>query len=121
MKTKNEHAKRRGRSSTPRRLNPRQIAFRLGESDSKILADRATEEGRSHHLMAQDLVVAALHKGDDLQEVTEKIEMLRGQLFELREELSLVAEVLLANAGKASPAEASEWVDSNLKPDPEFQ
>ena len=45
--------------------------------------------------------------------------ILARQIFELREELALVTEKLLAHAGKISEADAAKWVDTNMKPDPE--
>src|ERR1019366_2261527 len=92
------------------------IIFRiLKVEDAEALKERAAEARRTIHATARDLVTKSLHQVEDEQEVIEKVDKLARQVFELREEISLVAEVLLANAGKASPEQASNRVDSNLK------
>ena len=113
MKIENGKTKRRVRTSAPAK-NP--ITFRLLKvEDAEALTERAAEEGQTIHATARDLVTKSLHQVENDQEVIEKVDRLARQVFELREEISLVAEVLLANAGKVSPEEASNWVDSNLK------
>jgi len=91
-------------------------SFRLSAEETELLIERATENGKTRHQMAEDLTKAALKKNDNNHEVIEKIELVQRQIFELREEISLMAEVLLVNAGKKSREEASKWADSNLKP-----
>ena len=115
MKTKTD-AQTRRESFTPAQPVPRVIGFRLSEDEAVDLAERASEEGRSPHQMAHDLVVKSLESDGGGEQLGGKLESLQRQMLELREELSLVAEVLLANAGKATPAEASLWADQNMKP-----
>ncbi len=115
MKSKSDVKKRR-ESFTPAQTIPEVISFRLSEDEAADLAERASEEGRSPHQMAHDLVLKSLEMTGGAEPLGEKLESLQRQMLELREELSLVAEVLLANAGKVTPAEASQWADQNIKP-----
>lgn len=93
------------------------IIFRIpSQADRQALLEKAEAEGKRPNLMARDLVVSALHGKGISEDISIEIECLRKDIFDLREELSLVAEVLLAAAGRVSSAEASGWVDKNLKP-----
>jgi hypothetical protein len=119
---KNKNNKSRKKKGGPiAKSKSKVIAFRLGETDLGLLAERASEEGRSICQMAGDLVVAALHHDghNELEPALEHIAKVDERVSELREDLALVTEVLLTNAGKRSADEASSWVDSNLKPEQE--
>ena len=115
MKSKSDVKKRR-ESFTPAQTIPEVISFRLSEDEATDLAERASEESRSPHQMAHDLVLKSLDLTGGADQLGEKLQSLQRQMLELREELSLVAEVLLANAGKVTPTEASQWADQNMKP-----
>ena len=65
------------------------------------------------NLWARELVTQALNEP---AETTSLLISLNQQLFALREELALVAEVLLTHGGQLSEKEAQKWVDENLKP-----
>ena len=116
MKTKNRKTRKQVKASPRGEKQGPANTFRLSAEDEELLLERATEKGTNRHQTAKDLAAAALKKNDAGREVIEKIELIQRQIFELREEISLMAEVLLVNAGKRSREEASQWVDSNLKP-----
>ena len=92
---------------------PLLISFRLDSEQAESLSSLASEEGLSSHQMAHDLVLKALwqHK----RGVVEEPKALARQIFELREELALVTEKLLARAGKMSEEEAARWADDNMR------
>jgi hypothetical protein len=103
-------------ASTLAAIIPRVIGFRLSEDEAGELADRASEEGISPHQLAHDLVLASLHESERRAAELRDFQKLQHQVFELREELALVAEVLLSCAGKVETRDAGRWVDQNLKP-----
>lgn len=89
------------------------VGFKLDKNFRDALATKARQEGKSRNVLARDLVISALVRNDDLDGA---LLMLNQQLLALREDLALVAEVLLSHAGKTSPDEARKWADENIKP-----
>lgn len=96
---------------------PKVISFRPDKADRDLLFTRASEQGLSSHQLAHDYVVSILHEQSDGREMEAKIANLEQRIKQLRDELCLVAEVLLNAAGKVSKEQAAEWVDANLKPE----
>ena len=96
---------------------PATIGFRLDHDSAKALAERAAQLGVSPHKLSQSLVVAALCEKQKVAELCEVVGALAQGMFQLREELALMAEVLLVHGGKMSSDKAQSWVDTNLKPD----
>ena len=120
MKTKNSPRKREAIAFPEAPKIPMLISFRLNEEQAQSLATAAAEANLSSHQMAHDLVLKSLWQQKTGEDDDSKMaRVLARQIFELREELALVTEKLLAHAGKISEADAAQWVDANMKPDPE--
>lgn len=100
-------------SQTPPHPGPPNVAFRLDEANRTQLAAQAAQLGIKRNVLARNLVIRALHEPAD---TTSLLIALNQQMFALREELALVAEVLLTHGGQLSEKEAQKWVDENLKP-----
>lgn len=117
MKTKNGPSKQPVTKADSGAKIPLLISFRLNVEQAEALSTAASEEGLSAHQMAHDLVLSSLwqqKRGE--AEGLGNCEALERQIFELREELALVAEALLTRAGKVSDDDAARWVDENVKP-----
>ena len=96
---------------------PSVISFRPDKADSELLFNKAWQQGLSSHQLAHDYVVSILHEQPDGRAMEAKIANLEQRIKQLRDELCLVAEVLLNAAGKVTREKAAEWVDANLKPE----
>jgi hypothetical protein len=95
--------------------------FRL-EEDLKLLNEAVERAGGNRSDFLEKLVIKALHQKEAAEPEERDRDSLKQQIFELREELALVAEVLLHAAGRKTQQEAAEWADKNLeakKPAPE--
>ena len=90
------------------------VGFKLDDENRAKLTGQAKELGISRNLLARDLVLKALNEEQDMWGA---ILALHQRLHSLREELALIAEVLLSHAGRVEPGEAKKWTDENLKPD----
>lgn len=109
---------------------PETIGFRLDPDSNEVLARRAESMGLSVHELARHYLLeilnqeqeraivqqAILHLRDEITELTKTVYMLREDICELREDLALAIEVLLARAGKVDKKEARHWVDTQFKP-----
>lgn len=94
-------------------MDSKVIGFKLDDASRANLTARAEQLGIGRNLLAREMVVSALNEEVD---VPNAILALHHQVLGLREELALVAEVLLSHAGKVSPDEAKKWADGNIKP-----
>lgn len=89
------------------------VGFKLDDDNRAKLNAQAREMGLKRNLLARDFVLKALNEQMDLAGA---VVTLNQQLFVLREELALVAEVLLSHGGKLTTQEAKKWADENIKP-----
>lgn len=101
------------KSQTPPHPGPKSVVFRLDEANRAALAAQAAQIGIKRNLLARDLVIRSLNERAETEAL---LIALNQQVFTLREELALVAEVLLTHGGQLSKQEAQKWVDENLKP-----
>jgi hypothetical protein len=115
---KNPITKKTGRSRVQKVNGQVQtvVGFRLDPEQLSALTEQADERGVSPHRLAHDFVIEGLEGKDEADDIAGEFQILRRQLFELREELALITEALLVSAGKTSSETARNWVDSNLKP-----
>ena len=101
------------------------VSFRLDQDQAQCLNRKAAENNRSHSLEAKSLVTSALQAEDN---VDHKLEMLRAQVTDLREEVVDLLEtirsdlltaipVLLSKAGHITPEQAQQWVKQTLLDD----
>jgi hypothetical protein len=78
----------------------------------QVLEERAQAMGCSIHELACHYLTEAICEGADDAVTPEAI---MDVLAELREDLAVGIESMLASAGKVSPDEAREWTDKNLR------
>ena len=104
---------RPAKSQNPPLPGPENVGFRLDETNRTLLAAQAGQLGVKRNSLARDLVIRALNEP---AETTSLLIALNQQIFALREELALVAEVILTHGGKLDQKTAHKWVDENLKP-----
>ena len=83
------------------------ITFRLDDASAEVLLDRATRLQVSPHALARQYVREELLAAEERQ-------ALRQAVSALRQDVGLVAGVLLTSAGKASDEQARQWVKSNF-------
>jgi hypothetical protein len=88
------------------------ISFRPDEEVYQILELRAKELGVSIHELSCHYVTTAIYADSDEEASPESVVAM---LVELREDLALGVESLLASAGKVSAEEARKWADKNLR------
>lgn len=89
------------------------IGFRLPPAAARALAKEAAGRGLTPGTYARRLVLDAL-ADETAQRLLGELGEARRELARLRADLGRVAIVLLADAGKAEPAQAEEWVRDNL-------
>jgi hypothetical protein len=94
---------------------PATVGFRLEPELGAVLLGRANTLGVSVHELARHYVMLVLHETQDRKELREAVLALHRELTELRTDLSVSTEALLASAGKASAAHAKDWVKQNLR------
>jgi hypothetical protein len=101
------------------------ISFRLDRDLAEQLSQQAAQANRSEGIEARSIVTAALQKPDDLDH---KLEMLRSEVGELRDEVVDLLEtlrsdlvtsvsILLSKAGHVTPDQAQQWVKQTLLDD----
>jgi hypothetical protein len=83
------------------------ITFRLDDASAEVLLDRATRLQVSPHALARQYLREELLAAEERQ-------ALRQAVSALRQDVGLVAGVLLTSAGKASDEQARQWVKSNF-------
>jgi hypothetical protein len=89
------------------------IGFKC-DADSRAKLDALAKNlGVSRNILARDFVLKALNEPADLFGA---VMTLNQQMLALREELALIAEVLLTHAGKVDEEDAKKWTDENIKP-----
>ena len=91
------------------------IGFRLDEKHRRLLMQRAAEADMSVGDLARVYVIDTLDPNNRLNYIVFALTNLGRDLEELRVDLALSVQTLLASAGKIDPAEAMQWVDQNLK------
>ncbi len=103
------------RTKSNRRTTPesKTIGFKLDDDSRTKLALQAEQLGVSRNLLARDFVLKALNESAD---VFGAVVTLNQQMLAMREELALMAEVLLTHAGKVDAEDAKKWADENIKP-----
>lgn len=84
------------------------ISFRLDDAMYRLLEAHAAQAQLSPPLLAREFVLSALQERSPWHLVIGSIRLLRG-------DVATATEALLANAGKISPKDASEWVDENFR------
>lgn len=104
---------RPAKTQSPPDPGPELVPFRLDIANRTQLAAQAAQLGIKRNVLARDLVIRALNEP---AETTSLLLALNQQVFALREELTLIAEVVLTHGGKLNQKEAQKWVDENLKP-----
>ena len=104
---------RPAKPQNPPNPGPENVGFRLDEANRTLLAAQAGQLGVKRNSLARDLVIRALNEP---AETTSLLIALNQQIFALREELALMAEVILTHGGKLDQKTARKWVDENLKP-----
>ena len=96
-------------------VSPKIVSFRLDPQDSKNLVERAEIAGVSPGHFAKCLVLEALNRAGQMDEVKERILALEHALTLVREDIALSTEVLLVAAGHTPKDAAAAWVTDNLK------
>lgn len=89
------------------------ISFRLPIPFARQLAQQGAEHNQSSGEYARQLVTEALadvHR----EELRTELAAVRDAVQRLREDLATIAAALLVNAGKATAAQAEEWVRTTL-------
>jgi hypothetical protein len=89
------------------------VAFRLPVSELTLLTEEAAKYGLSPGSYARRLVLQAITDTDRLRLFDELTE-LRQTVLRLRDDLGTATIALLADAGKASAEEATEFVKAKL-------
>lgn len=89
-------------------------SFRLEPDEAELLSERAARLGVSPHELARHYVVEALVASEELAAVGAAVNTLLYEMQELRQDLALSVEALLASAGKVNGKQAHGWVEANL-------
>lgn len=87
------------------------VSFRLSPTPARQLAREAAARDLSPGAFARRVLLDTL-AGDD--RVLDELAAVRQDITELRADLRLVAVAVLADAGKATVAEAEDWVRNTL-------
>jgi len=107
------HAQEFMPKNTRKKSGSQHVAFKLDAEHHGKLAAEAKDLGISVNLHARDMLLRTMNEP---AEVMAALFTLNQQLFAMREELALMAEVLLSDAGKRTREEAQKWADENIKP-----
>jgi len=111
--------KRQEQSRTSSEPLSRPVGVRLEIDDYELLRERASEiKGGTRAGLARKMVEEALHGGNDLQSLRERVLSIHLEIVELRKDLALAVQVLMvaSTSGKTvSQEEAYEWVSANMK------
>ena len=91
------------------------VAFRLQKSYLEVLAARARLKGQSHHLLAKEYVEDALHEKEERGVILDDLTALKLEMTELRDDLTYIAQILLASTGRLTDEQAVEWAKKNLQ------
>ena len=92
------------------------VGFRLDEETYQLLAEQGAERNMGTNDMARCLVSRALQDAEAQASLHEILSLIRLEVQELRQDLSLSTEALLTSAGKVEEKEAKTWIAENLNP-----
>jgi len=103
------------------RTDPTRISFRIDPEVADELARRAKQMGKSQGIYARDLLCEALFHGEEQRQ---QLAMIRAETARLAASFTLLQSlpgdlassvvVLLAHAGKLTPAQARQWAKQTL-------
>lgn len=94
------------------------VSFRL-EGDNLLRLEEAAERaGLSVHEYSKRAVIRELESGNQVPKIALQTESIKQEIVELRKDLAVATEALLVRAGKSTLEQAANFVNENLRGEP---
>ncbi len=97
------------------------ISFTVSEQEHAQVTAAADKQGKNMSTFTREAVLQSLKQTDGndhaLASIHDKLDNLQQRLsylLEMRRDLAASVELLLVNSGKLTPAQAKDWVESEL-------
>ena len=100
---------------------PEMVVFRLDPDQLRLLTTLAAEQNLGINELARTWVLEQLAQSGESDGGPDAMEWVVLYLMELRKDLALGFETLLAASGKTTPAEARAWANRNFRCELQFE
>lgn len=91
------------------------LGFRIDGPNRERLEARARKVGVTPGELAREIIVESLGEDREIDRLRLKVSKVEEQVIDLRRDLSVAVQALLAASGRVTPEQAQEWVRLNMK------